>query len=112
MAYVSYCGLLCNECPVYVATAQDDTLAKAKLAKEYSSSTNQFTVQDMNCYGCFSESSRSSKMCGSCEIRNCAELKGVENCDYCTDYPCRYINAHVPAESENRKRLDRVKASG
>ena len=112
MGYISYCGLLCSECPVYVATAQNDNLAKAKLAKEYSGGGNQFSVQDMDCYGCFSESSRSNKMCGSCEIRNCARPRGLKNCGYCGDYPCRYINDHVPEGSDNRKRLDRVKAGG
>ena len=44
MEYVSYCGLLCNECPVYIATAQNDNLMKAKLAKEYSSESSQFSA--------------------------------------------------------------------
>jgi len=109
MEYISYCGLLCNECPIYIATAQNDNLTKAKLAKEYSSESSQFSIQDINCYGCFSETNKLSKICGNCEIRNCAEVKGVKNCGYCKEYPCSNIEAHVHSGSENRKRLDRIR---
>ena len=108
--YISYCGILCNECPVFVATAGNDGKMKAKLAKEYSNERNQFSIEDMKCYGCFWEGNKASKMCGGCEIRNCAEPKGVKNCGYCNDYPCSQINSHVPEGSENRNRLDAIKA--
>jgi hypothetical protein len=42
MEYISYCGLLCNECPVYIATAKNDEQMRAKLAKEYSTASSQF----------------------------------------------------------------------
>ena len=111
MEYISYCGLLCNKCPVYIATARNDDRMKMKLAKDYSSERNQFSIEDINCYGCFWEGNDCSKMCGNCAIRNCAKAKVVKNCGYCLDYPCRYINSHLPEESENRKRLDKIKAS-
>ena len=111
MEYISYCGLLCNECQVYIATARNDEQMKAKLAKEYSGERNQFSIKDINCYGCFWEGNKTSKMCGGCEIRNCAEEKEVKNCAYCGDYPCRYITSHLPEGSDNRKRLDKIKAS-
>jgi len=110
MEYVSYCGLLCNECPVYIATAQNDNLMKAKLAKEYSSESSQFSAHDINCCGCFSETNKLSKICSNCEIRNCAEAKEVKNCGHCDNYPCRYIHSHVPEGSENRKRLDHIRS--
>jgi hypothetical protein len=31
MEYISYCGLLCNECPVYIATKNNDGEMKARL---------------------------------------------------------------------------------
>ncbi|MBI2850256.1 MAG: DUF3795 domain-containing protein [Chloroflexi bacterium] len=111
MEYISYCGILCNECPVYVATATNDMQMKAKLAKEYSSARNQFSIDDMNCYGCFWEGNKTSTLCGKCDIRNCAEPKRLKNCGYCEEYPCSHINSHVREGTENRKRLDRIKAS-
>jgi len=108
MEYISYCGLLCNECPVFIATAENDEQAKEKLAGEFSGERMQFTKDDMNCYGCFHKDTKNSKMCGGCEIRICAEGKGVKNCGYCSDYPCHYIDTYVLEGSENRARLDSI----
>ena len=111
MEYISYCGILCNECPVYIATARNDEQMKAQLAKEYSSERVQFLIADINCYGCFWEGNNCSKMCGNCEIRNCAKTKEVKNCGYCGDYPCLSITSHLPEDSKNRQRLDKIRAS-
>jgi hypothetical protein len=108
MEYISYCGLLCNECPVFITTAANNEQAKEKLAKEFSGERMQFTKEDMNCYGCFNEDTKNSKMCGGCEIRICAAGKEVENCGYCIEYPCSHIDTYVPEGSENRKRLDSI----
>ena len=108
MEYISYCGLLCNECPVFIATAENDEAAKERIAKEFSGERMQFTKEDMNCYGCFHEETVKSKMCGGCEIRICASGKEVKNCAHCTDYPCDYINTYAKAGSENRERLDGI----
>jgi hypothetical protein len=32
MEYISYCGLLCNECPVFIATAENNEKLKEQLA--------------------------------------------------------------------------------
>lgn len=111
MDYVSYCGLLCNECPVFIATAQNNEELKEQLAKDYSNENCQFSKEDMVCYGCFSEKTGDSKMCGNCAIRNCAEKKRVKNCAYCEEYPCHSINTYVHEGSENRKRLDSIYTS-
>jgi hypothetical protein len=108
MEYVAYCGLLCNECPIFIATAENDEQAKERLARECSNEDVQFLKDDMNCYGCFWEGNRNSKMCGNCAMRNCAEAKGVENCGYCGDYPCSHIETYVPEGLENRKKLESI----
>lgn len=73
MNYISYCGLLCNECPVFIATAENNEQVKEQLAKQYSNEKYRFSKEDTNCFGCFSEGVKNSKMCGNCNIRNCAE---------------------------------------
>lgn len=30
MEYISYCGLLCNECPIYIATKNNDNEIEGK----------------------------------------------------------------------------------
>ena len=108
MEYISYCGLVCNECPVFIATAVNNQAAKERLAREFSRERMQFTAGDMNCYGCFHEDTGNLIMCGGCVIRNCGQSRKVENCGYCADYPCGNIETHVKAGSDNRKRLDNI----
>ncbi len=109
MEYISYCGLLFNQCPVFIATVENNEQVKDQLARGYTSDKCQFSREDMNCFGCFSEKSKDSKMCGNCTIRNCAKNQRVKNCGYCNEYPCDYIKTHVREGSENRKRLDDIK---
>lgn len=106
MSYLSYCGLLCDDCPLYMATKNNDQQAKEKLAREYSTADTLFIAEDMTCEGCFWEKNDSSKMCGDCEIRRCAQGKTVENCGHCSAYPCEIVERRLPGETDCRKRLD------
>lgn len=108
MSYLSYCGLLCDECPLYIATKANDQSAKEKLAQECSTADTVFTAEDMTCEGCFWEQNESSKMCGGCEIRKCAQNKTVENCGRCAAYPCAIVERRLPGDTDCRKRLDAV----
>ena len=49
MDYIAYCGLLCSECPVYIATKTNDTAMKITLASEYSNEHCSFAPEDMEC---------------------------------------------------------------
>lgn len=51
MDYIAYCGLLCSECPVYIATKTNDTAMKITLASEYSNEHCSFAPEDMECEG-------------------------------------------------------------
>lgn len=64
----AYCGLNCDECPVYLASVSRDTEKQAELAHQYSTDTCTFAAEDMFCLGCRSDSP-SEKMCGDCDIR-------------------------------------------
>lgn len=33
---IAYCGLVCSDCPTYLATQNDDDIAREKTAKYYS----------------------------------------------------------------------------
>ncbi|MDP4091172.1 MAG: DUF3795 domain-containing protein [Bacillota bacterium] len=108
MDYIAYCGLLCNECPIYIATQNNDVQAKEKLAVECSNENFTFTAEDMTCQGCFWDKNDSTKMCGDCEIRKCAKDKGAHNCGHCCEYPCEIVERRVPEDSQNRVRLDTI----
>ncbi|MDT8717537.1 DUF3795 domain-containing protein [Clostridium sp. 19966] len=108
MSYISYCGMLCQECPIYVATKNNDVQAKEKLAIQCSTKDIVFTTEDMTCQGCFWEKNDSTKMCGACEIRNCAKDKSVDNCGLCKEYPCDIVERRIAKGSPNRIRLDGI----
>lgn len=111
MSYLSYCGMLCEECPIYIATKNNDMQAKEKLAKECSNKEIVFTAEDMTCEGCFWEKNDSTKMCGNCEIRNCARVKAVDNCGLCISYPCDIVERCIAKGCPNRDRLDAIAIS-
>lgn len=108
MSYLSYCGLLCNECPLYIATKDNDMAAKQRLARECSTGDVTFTADDMTCAGCGQAQADNSKMCGDCEIRACARLKAVESCGHCRAYPCAIVDRRLPSDSDGRRRLNSI----
>jgi hypothetical protein len=112
MSEIAYCGLKCHECPLYIATMNQDDEMKRKLAVDYSTDSCKFTFEDMNCEGCHSPSVNDSKMCGDCEVRKCAAKKSIATCAECTAYPCSIIEKYVPAGSDNRILLDHIWVSG
>ena len=83
MDYIAYCGLLCSECPVYIATKTNDTAMKITLASEYSNEHCSFAPEDMECEGCLSPK---------------------------TD-PCKVIEEYVKKGCDSRIRLDKIAES-
>jgi hypothetical protein len=89
---IAYCGLVCTECPAYVATQTGDMEALERVAAEWCEEYNAtFTVNDCTCDGCVSGSERLCSYCDDCEIRACAVERGVTNCAHCDDYGCERI---------------------
>ncbi|MBC8446916.1 MAG: DUF3795 domain-containing protein [Chloroflexi bacterium] len=97
---IAYCGLVCTECPAYIATKANDAAAIERVARLWAKEYNaQITAAAVWCDGCLSAGPRLCSHCGECEIRACAISRGVVNCAYCDDYGCQTISgflAHVP----------------
>ncbi len=90
---IAYCGLVCTSCPQFIATQNDDDIARKKAAefmsKEYGLNIKP---EEINCDGCLSSSGRLLAYCSTCEVRKCAIAKSVENCSTCDDLPCEKLN--------------------
>lgn len=90
---VGYCGIVCSDCPVFVATQKGDDVERKRVAeifaKEYG---REYRLEDINCDGCVSDSSRIFWYCNECEIRKCGRAKKVENCGFCVEYPCERLS--------------------
>jgi hypothetical protein len=85
---IAYCGLVCTDCPAYLATqANDEKKAQetaALWAKEYGI---KVAVADVWCDGCTAGGKKCAH-CAECEIRACGIEKGVANCGRCADFSC------------------------
>jgi hypothetical protein len=84
---IAYCGLVCTECPAYVATQANDQEALAKVAAEWREQFDpNITVDTIACDGCLAESERLCSYCSACPMRLCGVERGVANCAVCPDY--------------------------
>ncbi len=99
---IAMCGLICSDCPGYVATQANDRAMLEQLAEQ---ARNEYNVPDATadtvlCDGCLSASPRKCSYCAECGIRLCGVSRRVENCAICEAYPCEQITSFfrvVPA---------------
>lgn len=106
---VSFCGIICSDCPAYVATQNDDQAERVRVAEMWSREFHaDIRPEDICCDGCVGEG-RKFNHCNACEFRKCGLEKQVENCAHCEDYSCPKLSAfhqHVPGLKEN---LDQIR---
>ena len=107
---ISYCGLICTDCPAYIATKTSDEDLARKTAQEWSQAYNtDVKVSDVWCDGCLVDGKKCAH-CYECEIRACARERKVVNCAHCKDYKCDTLLAFlqmVPGGPE--KTLDEIR---
>ena len=108
---IGYCGLICTECPAFLATQADDDSQRAQVAEMWAREYGgEFKPGDINCDGCLSQGERLFAHCKVCEIRNCAQGRRVENCAHCDDYACQRLVRFFAMVPGARMTLDQVKA--
>jgi hypothetical protein len=107
---IAYCGIVCTECPAYLATQQNDDAKRKKVAEMWS---KQFKMpvkpEDINCDGCISGSKRVLNYCAVCEIRKCGQGKAVLNCAYCEDYGCEKLSKFLARAPQAKATLEGLK---
>lgn len=109
---IGFCGLVCSECPAFIATKTDDAKERERIAKEWSKEyKHEFKIEDINCDGCISRGGRHIGYCSICEIRVCAVEKDVKNCAYCEDYSCETLNNFFNMAPQAKKNLEEIKKS-
>lgn len=88
---IGYCGLICTECPAYLAKQNDDSELRIKTAEEWSKIYGaDIKPENINCDGCTTEGVKFHH-CNECKIRACGIEKQVKNCGHCDDYPCAKV---------------------
>jgi hypothetical protein len=87
---IGYCGLICTECEIYIATQANDLATLDALARraceEYGMAGA--TPESAMCDGCLTSGGRLCCYCHQCPIRACGMEHGVINCSSCPEYAC------------------------
>jgi len=108
---MAYCGLICTDCPPYIATQKNDDEERKKVVEMWSKHDAALKIEDINCDGCLADSERLFKYCGVCEVRKCGKEKKVANCAYCDDYACDKLTEFFKMAPEAKTRLDEIRKS-
>jgi hypothetical protein len=112
---MAYCGLLCQTCPIYLATREENEAERARTRAEISRICNQqygtqYGPEDItDCDGCRTAGGRLFSGCRNCPIRSCAAEKGLESCGHCSDYICENLGAFFATEPAAKTRLDGIR---
>lgn len=106
---IAYCGLICSECPAYLATKADDNEARVKVAEKWSKEFGgDIKPEQINCEGCTSTGGKVFGYCSQCGIRACGIEKAVPNCGHCTDYACEQLNGFHAQAASAKETLDKI----
>jgi thiamine biosynthesis protein ThiC len=111
---IAYCGLVCSECPAYIATQADDRAALERVAAQWRKQFNapQITADSVICDGCLGDNGgRLSGYCSMCEIRACAVEQDVANCAHCAEYACEKLEGFFRHAPGARAVLEEVRRS-
>ena len=67
---IAYCGLVCSNCPTFLATQNDDDVARRRTAVLYSERFGfDLKPEEIYCDGCKSEGGKLLGYCQACAIR-------------------------------------------
>jgi hypothetical protein len=109
---IAYCGLVCTDCPAYVATQAGDIAALKRVASQWREEFNSpdISVENIRCDGCLTDQGYKFGHCSQCPIRACGMERGVPNCGHCGDYACDQLQEFFGLVPEARTLLDSVHA--
>ena len=118
---LAYCGLICDGCPIYWATREENKVQKEKMraaiarlcSEQYGLEYGiEYTSKDItDCDGCLTESMRLFSGCKNCPIRKCAREKGIESCAYCNEYPCEQLQKFFTTDPSAKTRLETIRST-
>lgn len=106
---IAFCGLNCSQCPMYIATQNDDDTARASAANMLETTYGlKFKPEEINCDGCHTENGRLLGYCKTCKIRACGMEKGVETCAQCNEQPCGDLASFHKFSSKAKKAFEEI----
>jgi hypothetical protein len=108
---IAYCGIVCTECPAFLAKKTDDNELRKKTVEKWSTDEFPVTEENINCDGCLTEGEL-FMFCNQCELRSCGKEKSVENCGWCMEYPCGKLEKvwEMMGSPLGKERLDKIQS--
>ena len=110
---VGSCGIICTECPAFIAYRTDDQALREKTAKEWSKMHGAvIEAVDINCVGCLAIEGVQIGHCAECDIRLCSQqTHKLANCGLCSEYPCERIEKFFEFVPPCKEILDAINVS-
>lgn len=117
---IAYCGLNCVTCQIYMATREKNAVKQRQMREQIVIAIKEYLGEEKrleeitDCDGCRAQGGRLYSGCQKCKIRKCASEKKLENCAYCSEYPCEQLIKFFDSEGEQagaKGRLDAIKAA-
>lgn len=106
---IALCGLNCTQCPMYIATQNDDDDARAEAADMlFQKYGLKFKPEEINCDGCHTKGGRLLGYCNTCKIRECGLKKEFESCAECADQPCDHLARFHSFSSKAKAAFEKV----
>ena len=107
---IACCGLVCSNCPTFIATQNDDDVAREKTVALYAQKFGlAFQKEDINCNGCRSEGGRQIGYCQTCEIRRCCLGRDLKQCTVCPEQPCEKLQRFHEFSPEAKASFEALK---
>ena len=101
------CGLYCPACTIYIGSTEEPERLAATAGRF------GVSVEEARCNGCRSDVQ--SFYCQACEIKKCADDRGLEFCSFCDEYPCQMLKefqAQLPHRAELFEDGERIREAG
>lgn len=107
---IGYCGIICSDCPVFLAAKKNDGAERKRVAKLFTKEYGRTCKpEDIDCEGCLSNSQRVFAYCALCEIRKCGRGSKIKNCADCIEYPCGKLGELFDKYPKAKNTLDEVR---
>ncbi len=114
---ISFCGLDCSGCTVYLISRETNPSRKNEMISEIIREIKKhynvdYKFEDVNgCDGCKTSKGILFSGCSNCKIRNCAMQKEIEKCACCEDYACGDLLEMFKADHSAKERLEIIRSN-
>ena len=113
---IACCGLVCEGCPIYWATIEEDAEKQAKMRETIvrlcweSGDLIIPAEESVSCDGCRTEGGTLFGGCGNCHFRACVREKKISSCAFCDEFACDELRKFFASNPDARSRLEVIRS--